>query len=734
MPLLRLAVSSPLRQLFDYLPPSGVSPEDLAALTPGARIRVPFGRRTVTAYLQEVVEETDVAVERLREAQSIIDPVSLLSEEVVALLQWAATYYQHPVGEVFPAAFPAALRKGEAHRPVGRKLWRLTERGLGLPAGALARAPKQALALALLQDRSGADDALFAAQGIKRSILRQLREKQLIEDFIDESSVAEQPDSAVSGPALNDEQHAAVTAVEAADDGFNSFLLEGVTGSGKTEVYLQLIARCLARGQQALVLIPEIGLTPQTLKRFEDRFNTELAVMHSGLPEGQRYRAWEAARSGRASIVLGTRSAVFAPLAKPGLIIVDEEHDGSYKQSDGFRYSARDVAIKRAQRCDVPVVLGSATPSLESIANTESGRYQWLPLSKRATGAAMPSMQAVDVRRAHLQSGFSEPVIQAIEETLAKSHQVLLFLNRRGYAPQLQCHDCGWIAECDHCDARLTLHLRQNRMRCHHCNAARPVPTSCPQCRGKGLMTSGLGTEQVDAFIRQRFPSTAVYRVDRDTVRSREAMSDLVNAVSRGGPCILLGTQMLAKGHHFPQVALVAVLDADAGLFSTDFRGEERMAQLLTQVAGRAGRDGTPGSVLVQTHYPDHPTVHALLHSSYHKHSRELLAARRDAGMPPIAHLALIHADSSAAGAGEDFLARLRESAEPLIADNVQIIGPLPTPLTRRAGKFRHQLLLHSRWRPQLQGSLTVLIGLAEQLATPGDLRWSIDVDPQEAF
>jgi primosomal protein N' (replication factor Y) len=522
-----------------------------------------------------------------------------------------------------------------------------------------------------------------------------------------------------------------VTAIRATQ-GFHCHLLEGVTGSGKTEIYLQLIARCLERGEQALLLVPEIGLTPQTVARFERRFDADIAVLHSGLTDAQRYRAWEAARSGLAHIVIGTRSAVFTPLARPGLIVVDEEHDSSFKQQDGFRYNARDVAIKRGQLEDCPVLLGSATPALESLNNALAGRYGHHRLTQRAGGSTLPAVRLLDLRRQALTAGFSEPLQAAIRTTLDRGLQCLLFLNRRGYAPTLQCHDCGWIASCDHCDARLTLHRRERRLRCHHCGMATPSPAACPDCHSGQLLSLGLGTEQAEDYLRGTFGGIPVYRVDSDSMQGRESMQSLVTQVRSGEPCILLGTQMLAKGHHFPGVALVAVLDMDALLFSTDFRGEERAAQLLTQVAGRAGRSDVSGEVILQSHHPDHPALRAMLDSDYHEYALGLLEDRRRRALPPAGSMAVVRRDCTDADTGEAFLAGLRSDLAGKLPREVQVIGPLPAPMQRRAGRFRSQLLLHAPRRAILHAAARLLVEQAGLRRAARGLNWSIDIDPLE--
>ena len=729
MPVLRLAIPTPLRTLFDYLPPSDVPDDKLA---PGVRLRVPFGRREATAYLIERVEKSELDPQAIKRAQRVLDEEPLPAPGILALCAWAASYYQHPPGEVYQAAFPKTLRQGEPHRANSEPGWQLTTRGKGLPRGALARSPKQSSALALLQDTGRLPNSAFKEAGIEAAILRALEGKGLAERC--ELTNPQTKATWSPGLTLNQEQNEAMQQILAAGNGFNCHLLEGVTGSGKTEVYLQLISDCLARDRQALVLIPEIGLTPQTLARFRDRFQAEIAVLHSGLSDRQRYRAWEAARSGAAHIVIGTRSAVFTSLARPGLIVVDEEHDASYKQQDGFRYSARDVAVKRAQLENCPVVLGSATPSLESLHNALQGRYGHLRLLQRAGTSGLPEIQAVDIRKVPLESGFSGELLQAVEQALAKKQQALLFLNRRGYAPTLQCHDCGWIAGCQQCDARLTLHRRQRRLRCHHCGASQPLPRYCPECRSEQLLSVGLGTEKAEEFLRQRFPQSPVYRVDSDSMQGRESMQALVDQVNAGEPCILLGTQMLTNGHHFPAVSLVGVIDLDGMLFSTDFRGEERCAQLLTQVSGRAGRAEAAGTVLLQTHHPDHPTLQAMLSLDYHQQARALLEARALSRLPPLGQMLLVRTDCQDADCGEQFLRDLRQNCQNLLPPGVALIGPLPAPMQRRAGRFRSQLLVHSDERRLSQQAARTLVTQAQLLTARKGLNWSLDVDPQDMF
>ncbi|CAA0099990.1 Primosomal protein N' [Halioglobus japonicus] len=732
MSILRLAIPSPLRRPFDYLPPEDMSEAQLENLQPGVRFRVPFGKRELTGYLLEVCTESAVPGSTLKAALALLDETPLVDPQLQQLCLWASSYYHHPLGEVYSTLFPKRLREGKPPLPAGTPGWQLTTRAKGLPEEALPGSPRQAQAISLLRQHECMASTELKSSGISATVLRSLQDKRLIEPrLISEHSHTFKINDSLS---LNAEQATVLQSVLDAGHGFSCHLLEGVTGSGKTEIYLQLIADCLQRERQALVLVPEIGLTPQTLARFQQRFDANIAVLHSGLTDAQRYLAWEAARSGSAQIVIGTRSAVFTPLAKPGLLIVDEEHDSSYKQQDGFRYSARDVAVKRAHIHGCPILLGSATPSLESIQNAEVGRYQHQQITQRASSAGMPAIQALDVRKQVLHAGLSDTLITAVEQTLQQGQQVLLFLNRRGYAPTLQCHDCGWIAECRACDARLTVHRRRRRLRCHHCGASSVLHRQCPQCHSERLLAAGLGTEQTEDFLHTRFTQWPVHRVDSDSMQTKGAMQALADEINRGEPCILLGTQMLTKGHHFPAVSLVAVIDVDALLFSADFRGEERMAQLLTQVAGRAGRAELMGKVLLQTHYPDHPALLAMLSTTYGAQARAMLAQRRETGLPPAGQLVLMRTDCRDAEYGEQFLQTLREHCTPHLPPDTRLIGPLPSPMQRRAGKYRCQLLLTAPDRSSAQAAASLLVANAEGLPARQGLNWSIDIDPQDVF
>ena len=533
------------------------------------------------------------------------------------------------------------------------------------------------------------------------------------------------------GPVLTADQGAAVEQIGASLGKFGAWLLHGVTGSGKTEVYLRLIERVLESGGGALVLVPEIALTPQLVARFRARLAAPIVALHSSLADGARLKAWRAAASGRAPVVIGTRSAIFTPMPALGLVVVDEEHDASYKQQEGFRYSGRDLAVARAQRAGVPVVLGSATPSLETLANATAGRYAKVSLPQRTGRAGKPRVTVVDLRVNPARDGLSPPATAAIERHLGEKGQVLVFLNRRGYAPTLFCSGCGWIAPCKSCDARLTVHLKRALLVCHHCGAEETMPFACPRC-GNELAPVGEGTERVETTLTQLFPSAPLVRIDRDVIRRRGDMEEALASVADGRSRILLGTQMLTKGHDFPDVTLVVVLAADQGLFGSDFRASERLAQQIVQVAGRAGRGDRPGEVLIQTAYPEHPLLKCLITEGYEGFAALALEERRAAGWPPYSHLALLRADSPQRAEAFGFL-HAAETVVPAARDRkVRVLGPAPAAMARRAGRHRAQLLVESPLRSALQAFLADWVEELVKLRVPRSLRWSLDVDPAE--
>jgi len=729
--ILQIALDTPLRRVFDYRPPAAAQGSG-EVLCPGLRVRVPFGRRQLIGILVRVVSNSSVPLAKLKTAVDIVDQRPIFDPVTFDLLCWAAEYYHHPIGEVFAAALPASLRSGEPALPEV-DWWSLTEAGRReLKTPGPRRATQQRALLAWLDERPSA-----AADEIRRTFkpgqLRALAARGWAEARRDAPATTRGAamQALPSTVELNPHQAACVAGVLATLSRFAAHLLYGVTGSGKTEVYLRIIAEAIAGGAQALVLVPEIALTPQLVERFRSRFTAGVVAMHSGLTGKERRDAWRAAHSGQARIVIGTRSAVFTSLPSLALIVVDEEHDASYKQHEGFRYSARDLAVMRAQRAGVPIVLGSATPSLETLENAASGRYLKHLLPQRPGAVLAPSMSLLDLRKHAGDQGLSTPAMLAMAQHLKAGGQVIVFLNRRGYAPSLFCNSCGWVASCAHCDARMTLHRRAQQLRCHHCGAHEPVPLICGSC-GAALHPVGQGTERVEETLTRLFPEAPLARLDRDTAAARGAVQTVLDRVHSGAARILVGTQMLTKGHHFPDVSLVVILDADQGLFASDFRATERLAQTITQVAGRAGRGSKPGEVLIQTEFPEHPLLQRLLTEGYDGFAQGALQERRDAGWPPYSRLAMLRAEAKNLAGLEAFLQAAADAAGALPQADVKVLGPASALIARRADHFRAHLLIEAAARSTLQRFLGDWLPRVEGLTGPSGLRWSIDVDPLE--
>ena len=787
LPIVRVALPTPLRRLFDYrADPSGTAAQ---AIGPGMRVLVPFGRQRLVGIAMETAAGSELPDERLKPVLQRLDPRPIFDPATLSLLGWAADYYHHPVGEVLAAALPKALRLGAALDSVEQR-WALTPEGVEAHArGEPRRAPRQRLLVAALAAKDVAAPA--QQEGVAQvpkdaaglpELAQSARAKGLTAAELDErleswrdaaraliargwvAPIEETPaiatDPAVRGgceesgsvvvnpgPEPNEEQRLAIEKIGESLGAFGGFVLHGVTGSGKTEVYLRVVERALRLGRSALVLVPEIGLTPQLVGRFRQRFAVPMAVLHSALTDHERLLAWREAFSGQARIVLGTRSAVFAPVRDLGVIIVDEEHDTSFKQHEGgFRYSARDLAVVRAQRAGVPVVLGSATPALETLQNVVCGRYTRLVLSRRAAEAVPPRLSLIDLRSSAVRAGISTPAVQAIERHLGAGGQVLVFLNRRGYAPTLLCTACGWIAPCRDCDARLTVHLSSARLRCHHCGADAALPERCPQC-GFAVKSVGQGTERIEETLAALFPSTPCIRLDRDVVRRRGDMEEAMRQMASGEARILVGTQMVTKGHDFPNVTLVVVLNADQGFFSTDFRAPERVAQTIVQVAGRAGRGQKAGEVLIQTEFPDHPLLLSLLAEGYEGFARTALTERSQASWPPFSRLAAVRDSAKTAEAALQFLTDARKAAEQMRTGRggsgsagsapghaIRLLGPAPAAMAKRAGRYHAQLLVESAERAPLHRFLDAWLPALESLPSARRVRWALDVDPIELF
>ena len=732
--VLRVALPLPLPRLFDYLPP------DDGTGVVGGRVRVPFGSRSLVGVVAEI-GPADPGLGELRQAESLLDETPLLQGELLDSLRWLARYTHAPLGEVLATALPTLLRHGEPLPDTHAWAWRLTPEA----AGQRLRGRPARLA-ELLGDAGLDEDVLDARMDDWRPAARALLKRGLAERVaVPASSTAPLPEP---GPGLNEEQDAALDSLRA-PRGFAASLLDGVTGSGKTEVYLHAIADCLASGKQALVLVPEIGLTPQTLQRFRRRLGVPVHALHSGLADGERARVWAAAWRGEARVIVGTRSAVFVPLPDAGLIVIDEEHDGSYKQQDGIRYHARDFALVRGKALDVPVLLGSATPSLETLHNAESGRYAHLRLRRRAGEAQPPAVRVLDVRKRPLEAGLSPDLLRAMRKALDDGGQVLVFKNRRGYAPVLLCHDCGWSAQCRRCSTPLravpmTVHGGGRRLQCHHCGTRQTPPMACPDCASLALQPQGVGTERLEELLAERFGDVPVLRIDSASTRRKDALEKHFAELGTQ-PGILVGTQMLAKGHDLPNLTLVAVVGIDEGLFSADFRAGEKLAQLLIQVAGRAGRAEKRGEVILQTHHPEHPLLLTLIHGGYHAFVETELAVREAAGFPPFAHLALLRAEAQHADAPMQFLqaakhALQQHALQPFAATRgddhagLALNGPVAAPMPRRAGMYRAQLLLTAPTRRTLHQALDAALPAIHALPDARKTRWSLDVDPVDLY
>lgn len=724
----RVAVNVPLRRLYDYLPPPDWTPP---LPLPGVRVKVPFGHKNITAVL--VATHDNKPDFKLKRVEAILDKQPLLDAQLMELLLWASRYYCHPLGEVIAAALPPNLRNGKAATRRHPQVWR------ALPAGDSAvlpnNAPKQRAVYDYIAARpQGCDEpSLSAVFEVWRPTIRTLCQKGLIEAFHRQTGNGP-PLMRSPGYDLTEQQHSAVEQVRHSLNHYQSFLLHGVTGSGKTEVYLHLTQAVLAQNKQVLILVPEIGLTPQLLTHFKERLHAPIALLHSGLSHGARQDAWLAAQHGEARIIIGTRSAIFTPAPSIGLIIVDEEHDSSFKQMDGFRYSARDLAIKRASLLNIPVVLGSATPSLESFRNIKSHKFRKLCLPERTGAASLPSVYRIDMKGRVADHGLAERALRAIEDEIGSGGQVLIFLNRRGFAPTLICADCGWMSLCHHCDVRMTVHRAAGRIRCHVCSHEAMLPGACPECNSEKLISLGQGTERLEIFLSSRFPEAGVVRVDRDATRKKGALQDIIRSIRSGENKILVGTQMLAKGHHFPQVGTVIIMDADSGLYGLDFHAQERMAQLITQVSGRAGRATRHGKVYIQTYHPEHPFFENLEQKPYEIFVKDLLKERAVTGMPPYSHLVLLRVQAGEMLYVEKFIEQAARQGASLQDNTIELLGPAIAPLERKAGKYHMQLIIKSSHRRSLHHFLDQWISTLDTIKDVRRVRWSVDVDPYDLY
>ena len=728
MPFARIALPVPLHRYFDYILPASMK------VVAGARVLVPFGTQKRVGVVVDVVEQTDVPEEQLKPVLACLDDTSLFSPESWQFLSWAANYYYAPLGEVLSQALPVKLRQGESAVEKQKIFWKPTALGeQALAQGLLKRSKKQLEALQASKEGMEKGNNPFGS-----GIWSALKAKEYITEVAQEPEIQTWQQQLVDKPIVNkadrltlNKQQALVFSQLKFTQGFVAWLLDGVTGSGKTEIYLQFIEEILNQGKQVLVLVPEIGLTPQTVSRFQARFNVVIDVLHSNLNDTQRLHVWQRARSGQSAVIIGTRSALFTQFADLGAIIIDEEHDASFKQQDGWRYHARDLAVVYAKQLNIPVLMGSATPCLESLNNVQQGKYQRLCLSEKANQSTALQQLVIDLKHQSMRSGLSDTLLKRMQAHLEKGNQVLLFLNRRGFAPVLLCHECGWMAECRHCDKPYTYHQQHNVLRCHHCSAQKPIPRQCGNCGSTQLITTGLGTEQLENTLKAIFPNYGIARIDRDTTARKGKLEGYLADIQQGKSQILIGTQMLAKGHHFPNVTLVALVNVDSALFSLDFRAEERLAQLYMQVAGRAGRGAQQGEVLLQTHYPEHPLLQSLLQQGYNQFALNALALRKAMGLPPFSSQALFKAQSCHSEDAEHLLAKFSEYLQQVkrdIAPELQILGPMPAPFSKKAGQYRWQLLLQHPSRAALHQVLTAFG--RDQGDQTTKVRWILDVDP----
>ncbi|MGY5391671.1 primosomal protein N' [Acinetobacter sp. NigerLNRRAM0016] len=725
---IRVAVPAHVYDCFDYQ----ISAEDYARAQVGARVAVPFGPRNLIGVIMEklALDAPNNPKFKLKSIQALLDDDAILDGKVLTLLTWAAQYYQFPIGEVVQSALPTLLRQGKPYDLLAH-MWRLLDQHAD---DKIKRSEKQQHAYKILKlHPAGTSENILNLAGIETATLKALEKKGICKAYLEPKDFSPQSMSLAQMPlTANPDQKHAIQQVLKSLSSYHAYLLDGLTGSGKTEVYLQIMHEVLKQGKQVLVLVPEIGLTPQTISRFQSRFHCHIALLHSGLTDAKRLQAWQSAQMGKASIILGTRSAIYTPLHNLGLIILDEEHDLSFKQQEGFRYHARDVALYRAHLENCPIILGSATPSMESYALVNQGKLSCLELNERAGTALLPKLHILDLKLGRKQHGFSQFLLDEMHKRLARKEQVLIFLNRRGYAPVLICESCAWQAKCPHCDANFTLHTQPyQHLHCHHCGTIHRVPDHCPQCQHTELKPIGMGTAKVEESLNELFPEFDVIRVDRDSTSRVGSWQKIYDRIQKSEPVILLGTQMLAKGHHFPYVSLVAILDIDSGLLSVDFRAPERTAQLIVQVAGRAGRGEKKGDVYLQTLRPEHPLLHTLVDGDYRQFARQTLKERQQALFPPYRYAALIRCESKSQEQNQQYLTEHAQQLRQISELNIDIWGPIPAPMERKAGRYQAHMVLLSKDRARLHYYLRAWWQNMLQ-HKPASMKLSLDVDPQE--
>lgn len=720
------ALLLPVYHLFDYQVHANMP------ITPGTRYRLPFGNRDKVGILVQPAVDTGQSAFKLRAVNHALDQQPVLSAHMLQLLRWVADYYCQPVGEVLFQGLPKSVRQSETLGETRVQYWQAAVVDETLCVDLQKKAPRQYQILRAIMD---SDDGLDAAQlrllnESWHQPLKALQQKGLVMTHWREQGTV-RTGSLVKAPALTSEQSAIFFAIKKQLQQFLVHLIQGVTGSGKTEIYLALIEQVLKHDRQVIYLVPEIGLTPQLMQRLQQRLGHAVVSSHSAQSDHQRYQSWDQFRRGVARVMIGTRSALFADSDALGLIIIDEEHDSSYRQQDGVRYHARDVAIKRGQMLDIPVILGSATPSLETLHNLEKSHYRRYLLEQRVNQTRPPPIELVDCSQVALQSGCSPRLLKAVEQHLANHGQVLLFLNRRGFAPVVMCHECGWQASCYQCDARMTLHQSMGRLICHHCGYQLPVPPVCPKCQAEQIRHYGIGTEQLEVFLRQRFSDIDVIRIDRDTVTASQTLEHKLQPVRAGSPCILVGTQMLAKGHDYPHITLVGIIDADQALYSSFYRAAERLVQTVLQVSGRAGRAEKKGQALLQTAFPSHPLMQGLCRQSYTELVTPMLDERKLLGFPPFVRVVTLQVDALELEPAIQRLQRLKQALMEIVDQpQIKIIGPIPALMTRRVGRYRAQLSVLAPDSQSMRSLLQQWMPQIEAVKNTPHTRLTIEVDP----
>jgi primosomal protein N' (replication factor Y) len=723
--IVQVAVPVPLRKTFDYLLPEGQCVDESWL---GCRVRVPFGRREHVGVVVSIHTDAQVDQHKLKRIIERLDTQPVLPSTQLTLGAWMSQFYLHPIGEVYATMLPASLRKGaSALVPPVQMLKKSFEQLSDVEHSLKQAKRKLALCAKLAQSPIALQDSKKEySPAIVKSLLEMGLAELVLEPYLANADWKQKLNIAPSLGA-NLEQSVAISAINQAR-GFQTYLLEGVTGSGKTEVYLQVIEPIVRQGKQVLILVPEIGLTPQTVARFEKRFGPVVGVMHSGLNDAQRLRVWQQAQSGEIGIVIGTRSSIFVPLHSPGMIIVDEEHDESFKQQDGLKYHARDIAVYRAKQLNLPLIMGSATPSLETLHNAFGRKYHHLILTQRAANASMPSQLLLDMKGQALQFGIAQGLLEKMRVQLEQGNQVLVFVHRRGFAPAVMCHQCGHVETCMDCDNPYTLHKVSQNMQCHRCASHKPIVHKCSQCGNPSLDTFGLGTEQIEEGLQGIFSDYSCVRIDSDSTRGKNKLSNLLEQINQGQHQVLIGTQILSKGHHFPNVTMAIILNVDGALFSADFRAPEKLGQLITQLSGRAGRANKPGEVWLQTHQPQHPLLQDLVQNGFADYARSLLLEREHANLPPYEHQILIRGESTNLSLVESFLHYARATLEQFT--KLKTIGPLPCTIEKKQGRFRVMLIAQSTSRQYLHSAMQSALATIEAHPNGAKIRWSLDVAP----